>query len=410
MFLRKNISRWTAFTIIILVCIIVLLALGTVDVSAQTPKLISADTGTVSEADQIESVKVISDAVKDIYIDNVITESKIRSDVKDAIDEAIIDVRDQVDVQAYELRNDIDQTENNVFREVRETIIGGSVVDSDNVDALGVVIDNSLNTIETTLEVKYNAEIDISDKRQKITDTLQTYREELVANQALIEERGGDLIEKDTDEDGLSDYDEVYIFNTDPENSNTFGSGLSDSEKIKAGINPVTGEKIEYEDPRTDETAHVSRSYKVKRVELVDNDAGEKRLSLEGTAIPNSLITLYVYSTPVIVTVKTDERGEWSYTFDEELETGEHNVYVATVNNSGKLIARSESIPFTQSSDAAALGTFGIGDTSVTENSFIQENFILVVLAILLAAVLLTLMLKLNKVRKLNLYLHLKQH
>ena len=359
-----------------------------------------AVSGAVSETDQINSVKAVSDTIDVMSKQTNITESKIRLDVKEAIDDAVLDVRSQVDVQAYQLRKDIDTVEDRVFSEVRNKVDSNVIIEADTVDELEVIVEESLNSIEQTLESKYNAEVDIEEQRRSIKDTLLKYREQIETNRAVIEERGGDLMNEDTDGDGLSDYDEVYIYGTDPENANTGGGDLSDAEKVATGIDPTSSgdKKIDYADPRTDVTAHISKLYAVDRVELVETGAG-KRLSFKGTAIPNSYITLYVYSTPIIVTVKTDSRGEWEYFFDKELETGEHDVYVATVNNSGKLIARSDSIKFTSTANSAALGTFSIGDNRAVETDFIQENYVLIVLVILLVAILLTLMLTGGKKR-----------
>ena len=66
---------------------------------------------------------------------------------------------------------------------------------------------------------------------------------------------------------------------------------------------------------------------------------------------------IYIYSTPVIVTVKTDKDGEWHYVMDKELESGEHTVYTATVNNTGKILAQSSGFQFVKTAEAATLGS-----------------------------------------------------
>lgn len=122
------------------------------------------------------------------------------------------------------------------------------------------------------------------------------------------------------------------------------------------------------------------------------NSETPKRLRISGTGLPNSYITVYIFSTPTIVKVKTDSRGEWTYTLDKELENGEHEVHVATVDNSGKILAKSNAIPFTQTAEAAALGAFvGIGDDPVTgTGNFVQDNFVFLVIVIVLIGILIT--------------------
>ena len=42
----------------------------------------------------------------------------------------------------------------------------------------------------------------------------------------------------DTDIDGLSDYDELFIYSTDPLIADTDGDGISDGDEIKLGTDP----------------------------------------------------------------------------------------------------------------------------------------------------------------------------
>lgn len=44
---------------------------------------------------------------------------------------------------------------------------------------------------------------------------------------------------KDTDGDGLSDYEEKYIYGTDPKNPDTDGDGMNDGDEVKQGRNPL---------------------------------------------------------------------------------------------------------------------------------------------------------------------------
>ena len=48
----------------------------------------------------------------------------------------------------------------------------------------------------------------------------------------------------DTDNDGLSDYEEIKIYHTDPLNPDTDGDGFSDSQEVKAGYNPLGAGKM----------------------------------------------------------------------------------------------------------------------------------------------------------------------
>ena len=50
--------------------------------------------------------------------------------------------------------------------------------------------------------------------------------------------RGTYPLTADTDEDGLSDYDEINVYNTDPLNPDSDGDGLNDGSDVKLGLDP----------------------------------------------------------------------------------------------------------------------------------------------------------------------------
>jgi hypothetical protein len=52
-----------------------------------------------------------------------------------------------------------------------------------------------------------------------------------------------DPFNKDTDGDGLSDYDEYMIYKTNPTSADTDGDGISDAEEIKLGLDPEVPNK-----------------------------------------------------------------------------------------------------------------------------------------------------------------------
>jgi hypothetical protein len=48
----------------------------------------------------------------------------------------------------------------------------------------------------------------------------------------------------DTDKDGLSDYDEVTIYKTNPQKDDTDGDGFKDGDEVKSGYNPNGSGKL----------------------------------------------------------------------------------------------------------------------------------------------------------------------
>jgi hypothetical protein len=176
----------------------------------------------------------------------------------------------------------------------------------------------------------------------------------------IITHRAGLIALRDSDGDGVTDYDEEHIYGTDPENPFTAGSVFSDGERVILGLDPTTdgAEPVIVESPRRTGTATPD----IFGIASIDRVAGASTtrdgaevvpgIRITGTGPAYSFITLYVYSTPIIITVRTDAAGTFEYTFEETLEDGSHEIYVTTVNNSGKILAKSEPIPFIKTAQA----------------------------------------------------------
>ncbi|KKW06701.1 MAG: OmpA domain-containing protein [Candidatus Moranbacteria bacterium GW2011_GWE1_49_15] len=169
---------------------------------------------------------------------------------------------------------------------------------------------------------------------------------------------GTDPNSPDTDKDGLSDSEELAR-GTDPKNPDTDRDGFLDGDEIKNGFNPLKyspgdgSDRIFFENPK--EVGEIRGEYSVEKVEVVKKDTGEKRLSLSGKGLPNSFVTIYLYSEPIVVTVKTDAQGNWVYELDKDFEEGEHEAYVAVTDNTGKITGKSEPIRFVKTAEAATI-------------------------------------------------------
>lgn len=75
--------------------------------------------------------------------------------------------------------------------------------------------------------------------------------------------------------------------------------------------------------------------------------------TFSGTAEPGSTITLTIYSQPYTVVVTADEEGNWTYTPQEDMETGPHTI-VATASNPDTGQTQTTTVPFVISAGGSA--------------------------------------------------------
>ena len=182
----------------------------------------------------------------------------------------------------------------------------------------------------------------------------------------------------DKDSDGLSDAEEDRL-GTNPMVADTDGDGFLDGDEIRAGFDPLKypvsdkSDKIVFESPKEaaikENVDLVDGRYAVRGIErVVSEKTGQAATRLSGTGLPNSVVTVYVYSDPIVIVAKTDANGNWTYELDRDLEDGDHEVYVAVTDNVGRITAKSEPLPFVKTAEAITVQTAGAARQGVVAN------------------------------------------
>lgn len=132
-------------------------------------------------------------------------------------------------------------------------------------------------------------------------------------------------------------------------------------------------------------SGEVNETMKVDTVEMKKKDDGKKNITLSGKAQPNMLLTIYIFSNdPVVITVRTDENGNWNYELDKEIADGRHEAYVAVTDDSGKIITKSQPVAFVKTAEAATV--IPISDLQEKNQSPIvryQQKYIFIALVIM---------------------------
>jgi ElaB/YqjD/DUF883 family membrane-anchored ribosome-binding protein len=218
-------------------------------------------------------------------------------------------------------------------------------------------------------------------------------KENVERTNKLITERTQQKASADFDKDLISDYDEVRLYRTNPFVADSDNDGFLDGVEIQSGYDPLDATPevlVAYESPK--ETGVVREDIlKVKSITAaapIEGEAtGTKPVAaalLSGYALPNSFITIYIYSTPIIVTIKTESDGSWNYRLDKELEDGEHEVYIGVTDNAGKVVAKSERFQFVKKAEAfdGVVVDTPAAVSSVSEDRFFSGSAMNLVLGI----------------------------
>lgn len=224
-----------------------------------------------------------------------------------------------------------------------------------------------LQSLETEIEIlriNYIKKLPDSIESNELIERVSAYISQITVtlhdltlqNEMILKERVGEGVSNDSDKDGVSDYDEVNLYNTNPFSADTDGDGFIDGTEISLGYNPLNASRealITYQSPIDSGTVREDLLTVDTLTTLTPDTPGElPKAFLSGKGLPNSFVTLYIFSTPIVITVKTDTDGNWNYIFDKELENGEHEVYVGITDNSGNVIAKSTPLPFVKSAEA----------------------------------------------------------
>lgn len=222
------------------------------------------------------------------------------------------------------------------------------------------------------------------DNESEIQKILADFENEISLQETTIQQSKAVSL-RDTDGDGLYDEREIML-GTDPLNPDTDGDGILDGDEIANYYNPLKPDnfnKIQYHDPQLS----VPRKTDIYRFD--DNDPvtavklanGQTGVRFKGWGLPNAYVTLFIYSSPVIVAIKTDSQGRWTYTLDKPIEDGRHKVYAAQTDSAGQIEARSEVLVFAKNGNDVFRTTTNQEATGSLANDKLQINFGLAVAA-----------------------------
>jgi hypothetical protein len=377
-----------------------------------TENAVATVTAEVSVVNRATEAEESQDKIRDIgaslrqfqrevrRVENAVKE-RVTREVENAFQKAeIASQKEQTPTRAFnseERQRKIQQLTSKLSQDVRPAISSGDA-SSESEAGLQPVLRSSLEEIRLLIKADTGIDVDLSPSARTVLDVVSENTDQVTKAREELLGRGGLDLYGDADKDGISNYDEQNIYKTDPLNAFTSNSSLTDGERVLLGLNVLTdgSEQVPVESPKVSGDV-IENVFEVHTISValkpLDPGSTEKSAELDssalpafkeevtfaGRALPNSFVTLYVFSTPVVVTVKADASGAWSYTLDTELEDGAHELYVATVDAGGRILAKSPAVPFVKRAEAAEFTPLLIPETpEVTPLSLLQNNLTLV--------------------------------
>jgi len=172
----------------------------------------------------------------------------------------------------------------------------------------------------------------------------------------------------DTDKDGLSDFDEIHFYGTDPAKVDSDADGKNDHVELLSDENALLGgvqySRLMFENPMfgglEKKDLFSVRTVEVGKETSQNSFKDKKRIlpiHLSGHAPSNAIVTLYIYSEPIVVRIKADESGLWNHTLTVALPDGSHQAYAAMTDSAGRVLAKSAPLSFTKKASTVSLAT-----------------------------------------------------
>lgn len=230
--------------------------------------------------------------------------------------------------------------------------------------------DNTLNRHASA--VSRQIADDISDRGA--VPTLQTVlslryqklKELIAEEESKLNQETSSLTSRDTDSDGISDYDEITVYTTSPVSADSDMDGVIDSVEILTSSNPLESDLLAVvslghvsEDITYDEVVTISEIEPlISRTQ--EHDIDNVQALVHGKSVPNSYVHIVSSSMGTVGVIKTNASGDFSYTLEQALPDRRHEIVAVIADTAGNIVASSRPHIFTKTESefvAAAAGS-----------------------------------------------------
>lgn len=198
------------------------------------------------------------------------------------------------------------------------------------------LLQGTVNDVGTVLKSMIT---DLKERAMK----LKSLKEQEIDSQYLV----------DSDNDGLLDYEEINFYRTDSLRADSDSDGVVDGIEVSLGFNPLDASPeavIDYYSPleRTYTDVDLLGISNIAPLLVYETNEEKPKIQTEitGYSLPDSFVTIYVFSEPTILVAKTNDDGFFSITLSRELADGQHKAYIALTDNYGRIIVKGDTYGF----------------------------------------------------------------
>lgn len=152
---------------------------------------------------------------------------------------------------------------------------------------------------------------------------------------------------------GLTRYEEIKSGRSEPTDEERVKGEACFEDLNETQINflPPPPEQVPFlQTSNIVEVAGVSEEFEELYFGLLD-----RKLVFSGTGPAGSVVDIYIFTEPIVVTTKTDENGDWVYELNQPLEGLRHVAYATVRNQSGDIV-RSSVFNFTVAAAEPGVG------------------------------------------------------
>jgi hypothetical protein len=163
-----------------------------------------------------------------------------------------------------------------------------------------------------------------------LSQRFQSLRDRVKEEEERISAETNELTMRDTDSDGVSDFDEISTFNIDPNRTDTDRDGILDGVEVVTGSNPVQADVSALPKVNNSLSELIQPDIlQIKAIEVVNSVEQGKNdtyLLLRGKTVPHATIWFDFPTLGQMGFIKANSEGVFAYTLEQIISDGEHTV------------------------------------------------------------------------------------